>query len=259
MIPEFGSASLLRAAASQASRIGVAGRLTTASLSDSRSSGPRSTSTPSRSARDARAQLLGHVGGDAGVGGRGGRQHRDVRRQGLEQGPDPAVVGPEVVPPVGDAVRLVDHDQPGGRGQVGQHVVAEAGVVEPLGADQQHVDRAVANLRVDLLPVLEVGGVDRARVDARPRRRLDLVPHQRQQRRDDHGRACPGRAQQRGRDEVDRRLAPPGPLHHQRPPLLGDEGADRRPLVLAQPRVLARQRPQVLLGRCPQFPLVAHD
>ena len=194
-------------------------------------------------AAQAGLKLLGHVGRDPGVGGRGGRQHRYVRRQGLEQGPDPAVVGPEVVPPVGDAVRLVDHDQPGRRGQLRQHVVAEPGVVEPLGADQQHVDRAVADLRVDLLPVVEVGGVDRARVDARPRRRLDLVPHQRQQRRDDHGRARPGRAQQRGRDEVDRRLAPPGPLHHQRPPLLGHQGADRRPLVLAQPRVLARQRP----------------
>ena len=68
----------------------------------------------------------------------------------------------------------------------------------------------------------------------------------------------PGRAQQRGRDEVHGRLAPAGPLHHQRPPLLGDEGADRRPLVVPQPRVLARQRPQVPLGRCPQFPLVAH-
>ena len=46
MIPEPGSAPLARLSASQASRMGAAGKLTTARRSDSRSSGPRSTSTP---------------------------------------------------------------------------------------------------------------------------------------------------------------------------------------------------------------------
>ena len=64
-----------------------------------------------------------------------------------EQGADPAVVGAEVVAPVGDAVRLVDDQQAAGRGQPRQHLVAEAGVVEPLGADQQHVDLAGVDLR----------------------------------------------------------------------------------------------------------------
>ncbi len=262
MIPEFGQRAAAPGwSASQASRIGAAGRLTTASRSDSRSSAPRSTSTPpslpsppctpapSCSATSVVTRALAvAVVASTGMSG----------RQGLEQGADAAVVGPEVVSPVGDAVRLVDDDQAGRLGQVRQHVVAEPGVVEPLRADQQDVDRAVPDLGVDLLPVVQVGRVDRARVDARPRRRLDLVAHQRQQRRHDHGGPGPGRAQQRGRDEVDRRLAPPGPLHHQRAPLLGDEGADRRPLVVAQPRVLACQRPQVLLGRFPQFLIVGH-
>ena len=56
------------------------------------------------------------------------------------------------------------------------------------------------------------------------------------------------RAQQRGRDEVHRRLAPPGPLDHQRPPPLRDQGVDRRPLVVPQPRVLTREGPQMSLG-----------
>ena len=133
--------------------------------------------------------------------------------------------------------------------------VAEARVVQPLRADEQDVHRAVADLGVYLLPVLEVGGVDGARVDAGPRRGVDLVAHQREQRGDDDGRPGPRRAQQRGRDEVDRGLAPAGALHHERAPLLRDEGADRCPLVVPQPRMVARERPQVPLCLVPQFPV----
>ena len=57
-----------------------------------------------------------------------------------EQVADAAVVGPEVVAPVADAVRLVDDEQAAAPGQVGQLLVAEPGVVEPLGADEQDVD-----------------------------------------------------------------------------------------------------------------------
>jgi hypothetical protein len=220
------------------------GRPTTARRSDSDGASSRGS---------AHAELLGDVRGDAGVGGRGGGEHRDVRGQGGKQRPDPPVVGPEVVAPVGDAVRLVDHDQPGRLHQARQHIVAEPGVVQPLGADEQDVDRAVADLGVHLLPLLQVRRVDRPRMDARARRGVDLVAHQREQRRDDDRRAGAAGPQQRGRDEVHRRLAPAGPLDHQRSAPLRDEGADRRPLVVPQPRVLAGEGPQVLLGRRAQF------
>ena len=137
------------------------------------------------------AELLGDVGGHPGVGGRGGGQHRDAVGQVAQQGPDPAVVGPEVVAPVGDAVRLVDHQQARRGGQPGQHLVAEARVVEPLGAHQQHVDLAGVDRVVDRLPLLDVGGVDRHRPDAGALGGLDLVAHQREQRRHDHGRPGP--------------------------------------------------------------------
>ena len=91
--------------------------------------------------------------------------------------------------PVGDAMRLVDDQQTGARGEAGQHVVAEVGIVQPLRADQQHVDRAGADLGGDLAPLVEVGRVDRAGADAGPGGRLDLVAHQREQRRHDDGRA----------------------------------------------------------------------
>ena len=220
------------------------GRLTTARCSDSRSSVPRSTSTPLSSL----PQLLGYVGGDPGVRGGGGGEHRDIRGQRRKQRPDPAVIGPEVVAPVGDAVRLIDNDQACRLREMRQDVVAESRVVQPLGADEQDVHGAVTDLGVHLLPLFEVRRVDRARVDTRPRRGIDLVAHQREQRRDDDRRPGAAGAQQRGRDEVHRRLSPPGPLHHECPAVLRDEGVDRGPLVVPQPCVLARERPKVRLG-----------
>ena len=155
----------------------------------------------------------------------------------VEQRADAPVVGPEVVAPVGDAVGLVDDQQPGGRGEAGQHRVAEAGVVQPLGADQQHVDLAGRDLLLDRLPLLDVGGVDRDRADAGALGGGDLVAHQREQRRDDDRRAGALRAEQQRRHEVDRRLAPAGALHDQGAPAVDGQRLDRGPLVVVQHRV----------------------
>ena len=89
-------------------------------------------------------QLVGDVVDDALVGGGGRGQHRDVRPQPRQRFADAPVVGPEVVAPVGDAVGLVDDEQPDALGERGQQAVAEVRVVEALRADQQHVDRAGA-------------------------------------------------------------------------------------------------------------------
>ena len=195
------------------------------------------------------AQLFGDVVGDPGVGGRGRGQHRDAVGQVAEQGADAPVVGSEVVAPVGDAVRLVDHQQSTGRRQPGQHLVAEAGVVETLGADQQDVDLTGVDRDVDRLPVLDVRRVDRDRADAGPLGGRDLVAHQGQQRRDDHRRPGALRAQQERRHEVDRRLAPAGALDDQCPSPVDGQRLDRGPLVVAEPCVvLPDQSAQVRLG-----------
>ena len=115
-------------------------------------------------------ELLHDVGDDAGVGGGRGREHRGVCGQRREQVADAAVVGAEVVAPVGDAVGLVDDEQAAAAGQVGQLLVAEPRVVEPLGADEQHVDLVGRQRRRDLPPLLGVGGVHRHRADAGPAR-----------------------------------------------------------------------------------------
>ncbi len=194
-------------------------------------------------------QLLGHVGRHPGVRrGRGG-QHRDAGRQGGDHLADAPVVGPEVVAPVGDAVRLVDDEQAGGLGELGQDLVAERRVVQPLGTDEQDVDLARVDLRADRGPVLDVGRVDGGCADAGALSGLDLVAHQCEQRRDDHRRAGAESAHQGGGDEVDRRLAPAGPLDHEHPALLHHERLDRCPLVVVEPRVVETdQGAEVALG-----------
>lgn len=196
-------------------------------------------------------ELLGDIGGHPGVGRGGRRQHRDARREVGQHRAQSPVVGAEVVPPVGDAVGLVHHEQAGGRGELGQHLVAEIGVVQPLGTHEQDVDLAGGDLGLDALPLLGVGGVDGAGADAGARRRLDLVAHQREQRGDDHGGARAARPQQRGGDEVHGGLAPARALDDQRAALVRDEGFDRPPLVLAQPsgaRRIAHQAGEYGIG-----------
>ncbi len=62
------------------------------------------------------AELFADVGDDAVVGGGGAAEHRHGGGvEAVDDLADPAVVGPEVVTPVGDAVDLVDDDQPGSR------------------------------------------------------------------------------------------------------------------------------------------------
>ena len=217
-------------------------------------------------ARGAPGQLLGDVVGHPLVRRGGGGQDRRARGQLGEQGADAPVVGAEVVPPVGDAVRLVDDDEPGAGRQVGQDLVAEDRVVEALGGHQQDVDVPGAHLRLDLVPLGGVGRVDGDGVDAGAPGGGDLVAHEGQQRGDDDARPgagaraggggrgavgprAPALAQQDGGHEVDGGLAPAGALNHQRPAPADDQGLDGAPLVLAQRRVLApHQRAQDRLG-----------
>ena len=136
-------------------------------------------------------ELLGDVGGHPGVGRRGRGEHRDPLGQVAEEGADAAVVGAEVVAPVGDAVRLVDHEQPDVAASRGSTSSRKPGLLSRSGLTEQHVDLAGVDRVVDRLPLLDVGGVDRHRADAGPLGRLDLVAHQGEQRRDDHRRTGP--------------------------------------------------------------------
>ena len=93
------------------------------------------------------------------------------------------VVGPEVVPPLGDAVRLVDREQRDPRPlELGE----EALVVEALGRDVQEPQRALAEPLVDRALLRRVDArVEPCRVDPASLQEVDLVFHQRDQGRDD--------------------------------------------------------------------------
>ena len=68
-----------------------------------------------------RAELLGDVGHHAVVRRRRRAEHGHALGQPREHVRDAPVVGPEVVPPVADAVRLVDDEQADVLGEQRQH------------------------------------------------------------------------------------------------------------------------------------------
>ena len=205
-------------------------------------------------------ELLGDVLRDAGVGGRGGRQDGDTRGELAEQSPDAAVVGTEVVAPVRDAVRLVDDDQAGVGSEARQDLVAEARVVEALGRAEEDVDLPGFDLRVDLVPLRDVGRVDRGGTDAGPLGCRDLVTHEGEQGGDDDRGTGPAGPQERGGHEVHGRLAPAGALDHECAPVLAHESVDRGPLVVPQRDVVTPDEPaQCRLGLGAQVLVVGHD
>ena len=149
--------------------------------------------------------------------------------------------------PVRDAVGLVDHQEPHGRGEQRQHPLAELGIVQPLRADQQQVDGVRGEPGADVVPLLAVGAVDGVRAQSQPARRGDLVAHQGQQRADDQGRARAGLPQERGGDEVHRGLSPPCALHAQHPRPIDHDILDRLELPRPELRVIVGgQRAQPL-------------
>ena len=94
---------------------GAERRWTTSSARLSRSSG-------AAQHEEVVAELIDDVVDDAIVRGRGRAEDRNAGRQQIEDAGDAPVVGPEVVTPVADAVRLVDHEQTRRGGDAGQHV-----------------------------------------------------------------------------------------------------------------------------------------
>ena len=109
-------------------------------------------------ARGREGELLRDVVLDARGGGGGERHDRRRPQRGQPLAEEP-VVGPEVVPPLLDAVGLVDRHQR--RGAAGQHL-GEAGDPQALGRDEEEVE-----------PPLEVG-VGRPRA-TRPRSRPEWM------------------------------------------------------------------------------------
>ena len=134
-------------------------------------------------------------------GGRGERVHRDAGEL-IAQPPELAVLGPEIVPPLADAVRLVDGDEPHAAfaQEAAQAIAALAD--EPLRRHVEQPARIGSNPRQHLVALrqrqraVQVGGRHAIHPKA-----IDLILHQRDQRRNDERHA----AARRGRLWVDDR------------------------------------------------------
>ena len=90
----------------------------------------------------AQAEPLGDLVAHRRRGGGGEREDRRAAER-LGRRAQPQVVGPEVVAPLGDAVRLVDHEQRGPRDrELVEHVV----VGELLGREEDELERVLGQL-----------------------------------------------------------------------------------------------------------------
>jgi hypothetical protein len=137
------------------------------------------------------------------------RQPRDGGK-GVEQRPQQPVIGPEIMPPFGNAMRLVDRHQ---RQRYAPDQVPERVARRPFGRHVDEVELAPLQPRHRLLAIA-VGRGERGGADSETFGGADLVVHQRDQRRDDERRARP----RQRRHLVAQRLARAGRHHGQRVP-----------------------------------------
>src|SRR6266704_1952373 len=143
------------------------------------------------------------------VGGRGERDARN-RRMALGEQRELDVLRPEIVPPLRNAVRLVDGEE---REPRALEQTQEARRHQPLRRDVEQVEPAREQLALDLRRRLRVERrIEAGRFHARFAQRRHLVVHQRDQGRDDDAAAL---AHQR-RDLKAQRLAAAGGHQHQR-------------------------------------------
>jgi len=171
-------------------------------------------------------EFLAHVGDHPGRGRGGEQQHLLDAELALIVG-QLEVIRAEVVAPLGNAVRFVDHQQ--GDRYLGDEV-SEALVLQALHRDHQNLQLAAACAVHHLHALLTA----LRRVDARCRDAMgmqegQLILHQRQQRRDDQGQV----RQVQRRQLIAQGLARAGGKDRRRR-TSGEYGADHRLLAGAQ-------------------------
>ena len=140
----------------------------------------------------------------------GRRRQRDARHAGkaLGENLELAIFGPEVVPPLRHAMRLVDGEQ---RDLVARQQRQRALLHEPLGRDVEQVERAGRELALDCVLRRAVERrIEERGFDADVAQRVDLILHQRDQRRDDDARAASARAPGSGSTATCRRRSASG-------------------------------------------------
>jgi hypothetical protein len=103
-----------------------------------------------------------------------------------------------------------------------------------LWVDEQDIERVSEEAGDDLRPVILIVRVDGFGPHTHARCGGNLVPHERQQRRNEQGRALPSFTQQLDSDEVDETLAPACLLNYEQAPRPGDDRTNRVLLPLTK-------------------------
>ena len=101
---------------------------------------------------------------------------------------DSLIVRPKIVPPVGNAVTLVDHEEGDAVGDSREDLGSKMLVGESFRRDKEDVHFVAVQRRFHFRPVVPVGRRDHRCTDTHPFRGLNLVAHQRQQGRHEQGR-----------------------------------------------------------------------
>ena len=188
------------------------------------------------------AEPLGHVGADARGGG-GGERHEGDFGQFLAQRAEGQVVGPELVSPLGDAVRLVHRHE---ADPEAAEEAREAGQGDALGRDVEQLEVAPERAAPHLAGLLRGHrAVQAAGGDAAGAERVHLVLHQRDQRRDDQRQPVAGER----RKLVAERLPAAGGHEHHRVP-----SGERRPdgPLLERPEIVVTEVPPELGAERPR-------
>ena len=178
--------------------------------------------------------------GAGGLGRGGGQCDERHLAEPLAQHGQAEVVGAEIVPPLGYAVRLVDGEQrdPAALEQPQRRLGAQ-----PLRCHVQQVELTGDKGVLDQAAGADVlGGIEEAGPDTESAQRVHLILHERDQGRDHH----PGPVPDQGRDLVAQRLAAAGGHQHQRV-LAADQVIDDL-LLAATEGVVAENPAQHLRG-----------
>jgi hypothetical protein len=176
-------------------------------------------------------QPLGDVGPGRGIG-RGGERHGLHVAERLARAREVAVLGPEIVAPLRDAVRFIDGEPPhAGALQCLDQPLHQ----QPLGRDEEQAQGALADAAPGLAGTrFRYRRVEGAGGDAEGLHLLHLVVHQRDQGRDDDGQ----RLFHQGGELVGHRLARTR-RHHREDVAPVEHGADH--LGLAGTEILVAE------------------
>ncbi len=192
------------------------------------------------------AELGADVLDHAVVGRRRRRQDGRVFRNLLHHALEPPIVRPEVVPPVRDAVSLVDDEKPHPAHVGNEHLPAELLIGKALGRHKEAVDPVGAQGLEGLFLGCFVGRVDFLRPEAKAPRRLELVAHEGEQRRNDNPDLAARLSEGPAGKKIDGAFAPPGPLDDKEALFLVHHRVDRLPLARPEPDLGSEGPLQVL-------------